>query len=101
MRMMERIPGSTLRFFGGWNAIAFDFFLCVRPETITAVFKTDYQVDFPYDPQELFIYALIGVFGGLSGALFVWCHRQYVLFMRKNKKISSFLQKKSVPSSSA
>jgi hypothetical protein len=29
-------------------------------ETITAVFKTNYQVDFPYDPQELFIYALIG-----------------------------------------
>ena len=29
-------------------------------ETITAVFKTNYQIDFPYDPQELFIYALVG-----------------------------------------
>ena len=99
-------------------------------ETITAVFKTNYQIDFPYDPQELFIYALVGwesimlniffcsfsvllpwlllyidllldiclrsAFGGLAGAFFVWCHRNYVLFMRKNKKISSFLQKKSV-----
>jgi len=64
-----------------------------QEETITAVFKTNYQIDFPYDPQELFIYALVGAFGGLAGAFFVWCHRNYVLFMRKNKKISSFLQK--------
>jgi len=31
-----------------------------KEETITAVFKTNYQIDFPYDPQELFIYALVG-----------------------------------------
>ena len=31
-----------------------------KEETITAVFATNYQVDFPYDPQELFIYALVG-----------------------------------------
>ncbi len=31
-------------------------------ETLTAIFRTDYQVDFPYDPQELFIYALVGYF---------------------------------------
>jgi len=37
---------------------------------------------------------LLSAFGGLAGAFFVWCHRKYVLFMRKNKKISSFLQKK-------
>lgn len=36
----------------------------------------------------------IRAFGGLSGAAFVLCHRRYVLFMRKNKRISSFLQKK-------
>lgn len=29
-------------------------------ETLTAIYRTDYQVDFPYDPQELFIYALVG-----------------------------------------
>ncbi|KAI9564003.1 hypothetical protein GHT06_007741 [Daphnia sinensis] len=62
-------------------------------ETLTAIFGTDYHVDFPYDPQELFIYALVGAFGGLSGAAFILFHRRYVLFMRKNKRISSFLQK--------
>lgn len=38
---------------------------------------------------------LIGsVGGGLGGALYVWVHRQYVLFMRSNKKMNKFLQKK-------
>ncbi|XP_046448305.1 chloride channel protein 2-like isoform X1 [Daphnia pulex] len=62
-------------------------------DTLTAIFGTDYHVDFPYDPQELFIYALVGAFGGLCGAAFILFHRRYVLFMRKNKRISSFLQK--------
>lgn len=34
------------------------------------------------------------VFGGLGGAAYVWVHRQYVLFMRSNKKMNKFLQKK-------
>lgn len=61
-------------------------------ETLTTVFPTSFQVDFPYDPHELFIFALVGVFGGLSGAVFVLFHRRYVLFMRNNKKISTFLK---------
>nr|CAH0108614.1 unnamed protein product [Daphnia galeata] len=32
------------------------------------------------------------VFGGLSGAVFVLFHRRYVLFMRNNKRISTFLK---------
>lgn len=37
------------------------YYLDIRfAETLTAIFRTDYQVDFPYDPQELFIYALVG-----------------------------------------
>lgn len=39
-------------------------------------------------------YLTCSVFGGLSGAFFVLCHRKYVLFMRNNKIISAFLQKK-------
>ncbi|XP_046643133.1 chloride channel protein 2-like [Daphnia pulicaria] len=61
-------------------------------ETLTTVFPTSFQVDFPYDPHELFIFALVGVFGGLSGAVFVLFHRRYVLFMRNNTRISSFLK---------
>lgn len=38
------------------------------------------------------------VIGGLGGASYVWVHRQYVLFMRSNKKMNKFLQKKFVKS---
>ncbi|XP_023289163.1 chloride channel protein 2 isoform X2 [Orussus abietinus] len=64
-----------------------------REETITAMFATNFTMDFPFDPQELFIFALIGVGSGLGGAFYVWLHRQYVIFMRKNKSMNSFLQK--------
>ena len=65
-----------------------------REETITAMFMTNFTNDFPFDPQELFVFALIGVSSGLLGAFYVWLHRQYVLFMRKNKSMNTFLQKK-------
>ncbi|XP_051166763.1 chloride channel protein 2 isoform X2 [Leptopilina boulardi] len=64
-----------------------------REETITAMFLTNFTNDFPFDPQELFVFALIGVGSGLGGAFYVWLHRQYVIFMRKNKSMNSFLQK--------
>ncbi|XP_030756628.1 chloride channel protein 2 isoform X2 [Sitophilus oryzae] len=62
-------------------------------DTVTAVFKTSFYMDFPFDPQELFVFALIGAFCGLTGAFYVWAHRQYVMFMRNSKTINAFLQK--------
>ncbi|XP_045112061.1 chloride channel protein 2-like isoform X1 [Portunus trituberculatus] len=62
-------------------------------ETLTALFKTNFKVGYPFDPQELFVFALIGVMCGFLGAFFVWVHRQYVIFMRRNKKMKAFLQK--------
>ncbi|KAJ6639380.1 Chloride channel protein 2 [Pseudolycoriella hygida] len=64
-----------------------------KADTVTALFATNFTSDFPFDPQELFVFALIGVIGGLGGALYVWVHRKYVLFMRSNKKMNNFLQK--------
>ncbi|XP_043199053.1 chloride channel protein 2-like [Amphibalanus amphitrite] len=62
-------------------------------ETITALFKTDFKVDFPFDPQELFVFALIGAVAGFAGAFFVWLHRRYVVFMRSNSCMKSFLSR--------
>ncbi|KAF7286626.1 chloride channel protein 2 isoform X2 [Rhynchophorus ferrugineus] len=62
-------------------------------DTVTAIFKTNYYMDFPFDPQELFVFALMGAFCGLTGAFYVWAHRQYVMFMRNSKAINGFLQK--------
>ena len=44
--------------------------------TITAVFRTNFPVDFPYDPQELLVFSLIGIICGAGGALYCFCHRQ-------------------------
>jgi len=62
-------------------------------ETIVAVFRTGFKMDFPYDPQELVLFALIGVACGVGGAMYVYLHRRYVLWMRGNKRLNKFLQK--------
>ncbi|XP_065333405.1 chloride channel protein 2 isoform X1 [Cloeon dipterum] len=64
-----------------------------KEATVTAFFATNFISDFPFDPQELFVFALMGAVCGLGGAFYVWLHRQYVLFMRRNKKMNNFLQK--------
>ncbi|XP_055299959.1 chloride channel protein 2 isoform X4 [Sitodiplosis mosellana] len=64
-----------------------------KAETVTAVFATDFASEFPFDPQELFVFALMGFVCGCLAAFYVWVHRQYVMFMRSNKKMNLFLQK--------
>merc|ERR1719422_2050168 len=70
--------------------------LCVwfdEPETIVPHFPTGFSMEFPYDPQELLVFTLIGVVCGFGGGLYVFTHRKYVLWMRGNKKLTAFLQK--------
>ncbi|XP_060599935.1 chloride channel protein 2-like isoform X1 [Ruditapes philippinarum] len=62
-------------------------------ETLTALFKTNLKTDFPFDPLELLAFSFIGVACGLIGALFILTHRRIILFTRKHKKMSAFLQK--------
>ncbi|XP_069474889.1 chloride channel protein 2 isoform X2 [Ambystoma mexicanum] len=63
-------------------------------ETITALFKTRFRLDFPFDLQELPAFAVIGIVSGFGGALFVYLNRKIVQFMRKQKVINRFLMKK-------
>ncbi|ESO95685.1 hypothetical protein LOTGIDRAFT_160236 [Lottia gigantea] len=62
-------------------------------ETITALFKTSLRSEFPFDALELIAFAAIGIACGFGGALFIVTHRKVVLFTRKRKRLSSFLQK--------
>ncbi|ELU02185.1 hypothetical protein CAPTEDRAFT_218810 [Capitella teleta] len=62
-------------------------------ETLTALFKTSLRQDFPFDIAELLSFAIIGIVCGFAGALFVYTHRKFVEFIRKQKKVSSFLQR--------
>nr|DBA26346.1 TPA: hypothetical protein GDO54_010620 [Pyxicephalus adspersus] len=63
-------------------------------ETITALFKTRFRLDFPFDLQELPAFAVIGIASGFGGALFVFLNRKIVECMRKQKAINKFLMKK-------
>ncbi|XP_055916791.1 chloride channel protein 2-like [Eupeodes corollae] len=62
-------------------------------DTVRALFLTNFTSEFPFAPQELFVYSLMGVVCGFLGAGYVWLHRWYVTFIRTNKTINEFLQK--------
>ncbi|XP_055447156.1 chloride channel protein 1 isoform X2 [Bubalus kerabau] len=61
--------------------------------TITALFRTNFRMDFPFDLQELPAFAVIGICCGFLGAVFVYLHRQVMLGVRKHKVLSQFLAK--------
>lgn len=61
--------------------------------TLTAVFKTNLRTDFPFDVLELVVFAVMGVLCGLAGALFILFHRKIVLFTRRHRRVTDFLQK--------
>lgn len=55
-------------------------------DTVTALFKTNFRLDFPFDVVEFIAFALIGLFCGFGGALFVFTHRKLVEFQRSHKQ---------------
>nr|XP_004661202.2 chloride channel protein 1 [Jaculus jaculus] len=61
--------------------------------TITALFRTNFRMDFPFDLKELPAFAVIGIFCGLLGAAFVYLHRQVMLGIRKHKALSQLFAK--------
>ncbi|XP_035770940.1 chloride channel protein 2-like [Neolamprologus brichardi] len=63
-------------------------------ETVTALFRTHFQVDFPFDLKEIPAFALLGIISGFGGALFVYLNRRIALFIKKQKLFNTFLMKK-------
>ncbi|XP_069835925.1 chloride channel protein 1 isoform X1 [Dendropsophus ebraccatus] len=61
--------------------------------TITALFRTNFRMEFPFDLQELPAFAVIGICCGFLGAFFVYLNRQVVLGIRQNQTLSSFLSR--------
>ncbi|KAM9324570.1 chloride channel protein 1 [Gastrophryne carolinensis] len=61
--------------------------------TITALFRTNFRMEFPFDLQELPAFAVIGICSGFLGAFFVYLNRQVVLGIRRNQTLSSFLSR--------
>lgn len=63
-------------------------------KTIYPLYKVELNYDYPYDVIELLPFLCIGILCGFAGSLFVYLHRRYVMFMRHNKTLKTFLQKK-------
>uniref|UniRef100_A0A8C4S555 Chloride channel protein n=1 Tax=Erpetoichthys calabaricus TaxID=27687 RepID=A0A8C4S555_ERPCA len=61
--------------------------------TITALFRTNFRMEFPFDLQELPAFAVIGISCGFLGAFFVYLNRQVVLFIRRQTVLTKFLTK--------
>lgn len=61
--------------------------------TITALFKTNFSDEFPFDIQELPAFAIVGISCGFLGAAFVYLNRLFVVFMKKSNRVTSLLKK--------
>uniref|UniRef100_A0A669Q952 Chloride voltage-gated channel 1 n=1 Tax=Phasianus colchicus TaxID=9054 RepID=A0A669Q952_PHACC len=53
--------------------------------TITALFRTNFRMDFPFDLQELPAFAVIGICSGFLGAFFVYLNRQVNMRLHFNR----------------
>jgi chloride channel 2 len=61
--------------------------------TITALFKTSFAIEIPFNVYEIPVFAMIGVLCGLLAALFVYFHRKCVMWLRKYRKKIKILDK--------
>uniref|UniRef100_A0A8C1URE0 Chloride channel K n=2 Tax=Cyprinus carpio TaxID=7962 RepID=A0A8C1URE0_CYPCA len=60
-------------------------------ETIQALFKTSFSSDLPYQPFEIFIFVLLGLFCSILSCIYLFCHRWALRFVKTNKPISRLL----------
>ncbi|KHN87730.1 Chloride channel protein 2 [Toxocara canis] len=60
--------------------------------TVVAFYQTTFK-NRAFYPEELFIFALIGLFCGITGAIFICIHRQLVLFLRRNSFMKIIFQR--------
>ncbi|XP_066527744.1 chloride channel K [Hoplias malabaricus] len=60
-------------------------------ETVNALFKTSFPMDFPYQPPEMLFYSLLGLLCGAVSCIYLFSHRWILRFVRTNKLISRLL----------
>uniref|UniRef100_A0A8C1WVZ1 Chloride channel 2c n=1 Tax=Cyprinus carpio TaxID=7962 RepID=A0A8C1WVZ1_CYPCA len=65
-----------------------------QEDTLMALYATKYRLDFPFDLQELPVFAVMGIVCGFGGAFFVYLYGKITLFVKKQKATNSFLMKK-------
>ncbi|XP_051493578.1 chloride channel protein ClC-Ka [Apus apus] len=53
-------------------------------ETIVAVFKSDFKLDFPFDLLETFFFLILGAICGLVGCAYLFCQRWMMVAVKEN-----------------
>ncbi|XP_073512227.1 chloride channel protein ClC-Ka isoform X2 [Phyllobates terribilis] len=60
-------------------------------ETISAVFKTNFKITFPFDLPETFFYMILGVICGTVSCAYLFCQRWLLGYVRRNPYTSKIL----------
>ncbi|XP_075134937.1 chloride channel protein ClC-Kb isoform X2 [Leptodactylus fuscus] len=53
-------------------------------ETISAIFKTNFKISFPFDLPETFFYMILGVICGTISCAYLFCQRWLLGYVRRN-----------------
>ncbi|XP_063292859.1 chloride channel protein ClC-Kb-like [Pelobates fuscus] len=60
-------------------------------ETISAVFKTNFKISFPFDLPETFFFMILGAICGVVGCAYLFCQRWLLRYVRINRFTSKLL----------
>nr|XP_013806441.1 PREDICTED: chloride channel protein ClC-Kb-like [Apteryx mantelli mantelli] len=60
-------------------------------ETIVALFKTDFKIDFPFDLPETFFFIALGGACGVIGCAYLFCQRWLLGYVKDNKLTAKLL----------
>ncbi|XP_069774984.1 chloride channel K isoform X2 [Narcine bancroftii] len=60
-------------------------------ETIIALFKTKFKVDFPFDLPETFIFVILGIICGILSCVYLSCQRRLLGYIKRNAFIQNFM----------
>ncbi|NXK00274.1 CLCKB protein, partial [Corythaixoides concolor] len=60
-------------------------------ESIAAIFKSKFEIDFPFDLPETFFFAILGAICGLVGCAYLFCQRWLLAAVRENRLTAKLL----------
>uniref|UniRef100_A0A8D0L2F5 Chloride channel protein n=1 Tax=Sphenodon punctatus TaxID=8508 RepID=A0A8D0L2F5_SPHPU len=60
-------------------------------ETIMALFKTNFKIDFPFDLPETFFFMFLGVVCGVVSCAYLFCQRWFLGYVRRNNFTAKLL----------
>ncbi|KAM8927525.1 chloride channel protein ClC-Kb-like isoform 2-T2 [Pelodytes ibericus] len=60
-------------------------------ETISAIFKTNFQISFPFDLPEIVFFMILGVICGMVSCAYLFCQRWLLGYVRRNRVTAKLL----------